>query len=342
MNPKANKINTAIIAAGRIGVMHAENLIRHIPEARLKAVFDKYKRSDWLKNMPVEVHDILVTDDLDTILKDSSIEAVIIASSTTSHVPLIEQILPYKKNIFCEKPISLRSSIIKGLMEKVVASGVVFQVGYNRRFDPDFIALKERLASNEIGKMHLMKVINRDPLRPPLDFIPKSGGLVFDFNVHDFDMIHFLSEEKVEEVVALGGNLIDPKIGELGDIDTILINLKLGNGTLVNVDCSRETNYGYDQQIEVLGEKGSLGVTNIREHSLVSSSESGVNFAKPKFDFVSRYEKAFLNQMKSFYEAISMKKAPLITIEDARNALCVAEAVAQSLKTKQVAKVIYD
>ena len=339
---KANRINTAVIAAGRIGKMHAENLVRYVPQANLKFVFDKYKRSDWLMEAGIDEKEVKVTDNLDLILEDPSIEAIIIASSTTSHVALIEKILPYKKNIFCEKPIALESSVIKELMKKVSESKIVFQVGYNRRFDPDYINLKRSLTDGKIGKMYLMKIINRDPLRPPIEFIPKSGGLVFDFNVHDFDMIHFLSGERVKEVAAFGASLIDPRIEELGDIDTVLINLRLTNGALVNIDCSRETNYGYDQQIEVLGEKGSLKVVNFKENNLVLSGKDGIVSANPKANFVFRYREAFLNQVGSFFEAISQGKSSPITIEDAKNAVCVAEATSLSLKEKRTIQVKYD
>ncbi len=332
------KINTAIIGAGRIGRMHAENIIRNIPEANLQVVFDKYKKKDWLKKLGAS-QEVEVTDGLKKILNDSSIEAVVIASSTTSHVPLIEAMIPYQKNIFCEKPIALQSASIKKLQTKLRKSKAVFQVGYNRRFDPQFVNLKNSL--KEIGKMYIIKIINRDPLRPPLSFIPKSGGLFFDFNTHDFDMVHYLSQQQVKEVTVMADNLIDAKIAELGDVDTALITLRLTNGALVNIDCSRETHYGYDQQIEVLGSKGSIKADNVRENTLMLSKKDAVKIANPSFNFVSRYKEAFLNQMQSFYSSIANKIPASVGLEDAKNAIAVAEAVSRSFKQKKTVEVKY-
>ncbi len=347
-------INVAIIGAGRIGRMHAEVILKEIPQAQLKVVFDKYKKKDWLKkitNQKVEV-----TDDLKKIIDDDEIEAVIIASSTTSHVPLIKELLRTNpvKHIFCEKPVALSSKDFSQLLSAFKGKDFVFQVGYNRRHDPQFLELKKGFRQKKVGKPYLLKIINRDPVRPPVSFIPKSGGMIFDFNTHDFDMVNFLLGEKIKEVTAFSANLVDPKIGELGDIDTVLISLRMESGALVNIDCSREASYGYDQQIEILGSKGSIKATNLRENSLMLSTKAGVSIAKPKFDFVARYQEAFINQSKSFFDSIKRSKNSktvanqkitqentIREIENAKNAISVAEAVTASLKTKKVVAVKY-
>ncbi|BBM88638.1 inositol 2-dehydrogenase [Spirochaetota bacterium] len=343
----SKRVTFAVLGAGRIGRMHA-NILLTMPHVRLKTILDKYKKTDWLAGNGANVE---VTDDLDSILNDNEINAIVIATSSSSHVALIEKILPSGKDIFCEKPVSFSITELNRIKKKVQKAGIKFQIGFNRRHDPNIIELKRLITANQAGKLYMIKIKNRDPKRPPIDFIPKSGGMLFDFNVHDFDMIHFLSQTDIEKVYTVGANLIDPEIGKLGDIDTAIITLQLKNKALATIDCSRETGYGYDQEIEVFGSNGSLKVQNLREHTLLTSHSNHVSIAHPKANFIERYRTAYIIQLERFIDWVSGGTTTSaatshshheIGLHEGLRAVCVAEAASKSLKSGQPEQVLYD
>lgn len=335
-------LNIGLLAAGRIGIMHAENILK-IPGVRLKTIYDKYARGKNLRMYDPNIH---ITKNEAELWEDPDIHAVVIAASSSAHVVLIEKAVRYKKHIFCEKPVSFDSQKLYALSKKVDKAKLLFQVAFNRRFDPDFQAVAQAVREGKVGKLFLIKIVNRDPLRPPYQFIPKSGGLFFDFNSHDFDMIHYVSGEKVKEVHAFGGCLVDPKIAKLGDIDTTLINLKLESGAMASVDCCRETRYGYDQRLEAFGSKASVEAGNVRENHLTVSRNAGISIAKPRANFMVRFAEAYNYQMEDFFTKLRAylngKKVKLtVTGFDAARAVAVAEATQKSFNTNRPQKVIY-
>ena len=211
------QINLGVIGCGRIGKMHVDNIINGFSTVKIKTIVDNHLDPQWAYERNINN----VCDNIDAILQDDSIDAVFIAASSSAHVDLIKQAAMAGKDIFCEKPIAFELDKIQSAIDAVNAAGVKFQVGFNRRFDPDFAKINEAIQAGTIGIIHTVKITNHDPKRPDLSFIPKSGGLVFDFNIHDFDTIRYITGEEVEEVYATGAVLIDQKIKELGDIDTI-------------------------------------------------------------------------------------------------------------------------
>ncbi|MCK5332201.1 MAG: inositol 2-dehydrogenase, partial [Candidatus Marinimicrobia bacterium] len=197
---------------------------------------------------------------------------------------------------------------------------------------PDFLKVRQTVESGGIGDPHIINMTNRDPKRPDLKFIPGSGGLFMDFCVHDFDMVRYLTGSNVEEIYACGANLVDPKIGELGDIDTALLTLKLSNGTVAIIEVCRETNYGYDQQVEVLGSKGSIRAQNRRPTAVVVSRKDGVFMDQPFYSFVERYKEAYIAELNGFINCLETGEKPVVDGHDALKAVQVAVAAQQSLK----------
>ncbi len=297
-------LKVALIGFGRMGQMHYE-LMSNMACYEIKYIVDDAPVSKTLHCQAERVS----STELDKILADTDIDAVIIAASTAVHVALIEKAIQFKKAVFCEKPVSLSLDVLNALKAKIDDHQVKFQVGLNRRFDPDFLNLKQQLANQVIGRPYIIKITNRDPQRPDLSFVKDSGGLFYDFNVHDFDMVHFLTGKSVVETQVMGDALIDPQLKAFNDIDTAIISKKLNDGTLVVIDSSRETSYGYDQRIEVHGEKGMLQVDNLLENTVQSITSQGTAHATVHWSFVERYQKAYENELLHFHDYVLADEA---------------------------------
>jgi len=326
------KITIAVIGTGRIGKMHTENIIQFFPDVTVKAVVNPIPQKEWASKLAIPI----VTTDCDVVFDDPQIKAVIIATSSNAHVDLIKRAAAAGKHIFCEKPVAFEPEKIKASCDATNKANVVLQVGYNRRFDPDFLSLKNAVQAGEIGRPHIIRITNRDPKRPDLNFIPRSGGLFLDFSVHDFDMARFLTGSEIDSVYATGAALVDPEIANLGDIDTAVITLKLKNGTLCVIDCSRETHYGYDQRVEVFGSKGSLQVENLRPTTTHLTNAQGKLAPPPLYSFVERYKEAYINQFKEFFQCIDEQRQSCVTGYDAMQAVSVALAAKRSFEEKRM------
>ncbi|MCP3966073.1 MAG: inositol 2-dehydrogenase [Lentisphaerae bacterium] len=324
-----------VIGCGRIGKMHTDNIIKYFPNVKIKGICDAAIDPEWAteRNIPI-------VSDINELLADKEIEAVLIAAPSAFHVDLIKQAAAAGKHIFCEKPLAFELNRIQEAIDAVEAAGVKFQVGFNRRFDADCKCVHDKVAAGQIGEPHIVKITNRDPLRPNPKFIPNSGGMFMDMTVHDFDMARYVSGQDVVEVYATGACLVDPQIAELGDIDTTLITLKLANGALCMVDSTRETNYGYDQRLEVFGEKGQIKAQNLGETSVVSNIPGvGQVTDNPKWSFVERYFDAYANQMKAFIAYLSddNAKSPADGY-DTKNAVAIAIAAKKSFEENRPVK----
>ena len=329
------KVIAGLIGAGRIGKMHAENIISRFPDVYLKTVVDIELDDVWVEKLGVEVR----ASDMHAILSDPEIEAVVIATPSSTHVDIICAVAQAGKHIFCEKPIAFNPDNILKAIAAVDKAGVLFQVGFNRRFDPDFNRVYKIVKGGEIGTPHIFKITNRDPFIPDLDFIPDSGGLFMDFCIHDFDTLRFLSGSEVKELYVAGAVLVDPEIEKLGDIDTALITLKMADGSLGIIDVCRETNYGYDQQIEVFGTKGSIRACNTTPTSTVLSTSEGVFTDKPYYSFVERYQEAYIAELRAFFSCVRTKKQPSVGGEDALAAVKIAISAQQSLSRNKPMRV---
>jgi myo-inositol 2-dehydrogenase/D-chiro-inositol 1-dehydrogenase len=323
-----------VIGAGRIGRMHAENLVHHIPEAEVRAVASPHLDEVWAEGLGIPVR----SNNNSTVFGDPGIDAVVITAPSGLHSELIQEAAAAGKHIFCEKPVGFQEGPIEAAIGAAKAGGVQLQVGFNRRFDPDVCALADAVRNGEVGELHGLRVINRDPSAPPIDFVLRSGGMFFDFAIHDFDTIRFLSNSEIEEVFAAGAVLVDPEIGKAGDIDTAIITLRLVNGALCVIDNSRQARYGYDQRFEAFGSKGNLVVDNTRPTIKESFLETGVYTDLPPKTFVERYRDAFIAELDAFVDCVRNKRPVSVSAEDALAAVKAAKAARRSMDENRPVK----
>ncbi|WMJ90597.1 inositol 2-dehydrogenase [Anaerocolumna sp. MB42-C2] len=323
-------LNIGIIGAGRIGKVHAESITYHVKEAQVAAIADPYMNEatkEWAQSLGIPN----VYTDYKDILMDSSIDAVLICSSTDTHADIAIEAIKANKHVFCEKPISQDLSKIKAVMDVLAGSKVKFQVGFNRRFDHNFEAVRNAVTDGTIGDVHIVKVTSRDPDAPPIEYVKVSGGMFLDMTIHDFDMVRYLTASDVIEVYANGTSLVNRAIKDAGDIDTAIITMKLANGALAVIDNSRKADYGYDQRAEVFGSKGQVAVTNDSGSTAVISTASGVTGEKPLYFFLERYMASFSKEVSLFVQAIINDTEVPVNINDGLQPVLIAKAAKKSL-----------
>lgn len=330
-------LKVGIIGAGRIGRVHSESISKYVKGAEIKAISD-IKVTDELKSWATSMGIANVYDDYRQILQDPEIDAVLVCSSTNTHAPISIEAAQAGKHIFCEKPIDADVGKIHEVLNAVEKAGVKFQVGFNRRFDHNFKAIKDRVANGDIGEPHIIRVTSRDPDAPPIEYIKVSGGMFFDMTIHDFDMIRYLSGSEVTEVFAVGTVLVNPEIGQAGDIDTAVITLKLANGAIGVIDNSRKAVYGYDQRAEVFGSKGAIQISNDTGSTAIFSGENGVVAEKPKYFFLERYMQSFADEMSCFIDSVVNDKPTLVNGNDGLQPVLIALAAKKSLAENRPVK----
>ena len=324
------KITVGVIGAGRIGKLHVDNL-KLIPEVTVKAVSDVVV--DHLQEWAVEKNIPVLTTDYKTLLEDKDIDAVFICSPTTTHAQLIKEAARAKKHIFCEKPVSFSVEETIEALQIVQEEGVKLQVGFNRRFDPNFKKVRDVVQNGEVGQPHILKITSRDPEPPSIDYVKTSGGLFMDMMIHDFDMARYVMNSEVVEVSAHGTTLINPAIGEAGDVDTAIVTLKFANGALGVIDNSRQAVYGYDQRVEVFGAKGTASADNCRPTTVEVSTANGVVKDKPLHFFLERYTQAYIEEITQFAKALQEDKAVVCSGNDGLQAERIAKAAKESFLT---------
>jgi myo-inositol 2-dehydrogenase/D-chiro-inositol 1-dehydrogenase len=327
------KITTGILGVGRIGKLHAANLV-NMRGVRLKTVADPYVD-------PAEWTSLGIESSLDpqVVIQDAEIEAVLICSPTPTHAELIEAAARAGKHVFCEKPIALDPQRVRPTLAIASDAGVKLQIGFNRRFDPTFSRLRGSVVDGEIGDLHLLKIVARDPEPPPVEYVASSGGIFLDMTIHDFDMVRFLSGSEVEEVQAFGAVLIDPAIGGAGDVDTAVVVLKLANGALAVIENSRRAVFGYDQRIEVFGSKGGIEALNEAPCQIRLRTEDGVRADNPHYFFLERYQESFLAELKAFFSSIREDRDPPVGGLDGLIPLLIGEAATSSLRENRPVRV---
>jgi len=321
-----SKINLAIIGFGRIGKIHAANIISS-KIANLKIIIDP------LLSIENEIDNtgIKQSKNIEVLFDAKNIDGVVICSPSNHHVDQIKKISKKTKNIFCEKPLGLSINEILEVKSFVDNNKLNLHVGFNRRFDPDFFSLKSMISNGEIGNIHTIKIVSRDPSPPPISYIKKSGGIFLDMTIHDFDMIKYLSGTEISEIYAKGGCFIDPKIKKANDIDTAITNMRLKNGVIAMIHNSRKAVYGYDQRIEVLGSKGNLTVGNNLLNRVKKGTKTGFISANPKNFFIDRYEMSYKNEMLGFIRSINGDSVEYANVEDGLHALKCGLAAKNSL-----------
>lgn len=330
-------LQVGIIGAGRIGKVHAESITLHVKNAVVSAIADPFM-NEATKNWAHGLGIAAVYDDYHKILEDKEIAAVLICSSTDTHADIAIEAIKAGKHVFCEKPISQDLAKIKAVMDALKDSSVKFQVGFNRRFDHNFEAVRAAVEAGKVGDVHLVKVTSRDPDAPPIEYVKVSGGMFLDMTIHDFDMVRYLTGSDVTEIYANGGVLVNPEIGEAGDIDTAIITMKLANGALAVIDNSRKAAYGYDQRAEVFGSKGQVAVTNDMPSTAVLSTESGVAGEKPLYFFLERYMASFSKEISLFVKAVSEDTPVPVDINDGLQPVLIAKAAKKSLDENRPVK----
>ena len=326
-----------LIGAGRIGKLHGELLTYNIPEAEIKTVAEIYADTveNWAKNLRISN----LTTDYTDILTDPEIEAVLICSSTDTHAQFITEAAKAGKHIFCEKPIDFNVEKIRQALNAVKAAGVKLQIGFNRRFDHNFRKVREIVETGKIGDVHIVKITSRDPAPPPIEYVKVSGGIFLDMTIHDFDMARYLSISEVEEVYAQGAVLIEPAIGEAGDVDTAIVTLKFKNGAMGVIDNSRQAVYGYDQRVEVFGSKGCVVVKNDFPNSAELSTAESVISDKPLYFFLERYQMSYVEELKAFVESVARNKEPSVTGNDGLQPVLIGTAALKSLREGRPVKI---
>ena len=308
-------VTVGIIGAGRIGKVHTESICNYVRNAKIKTVADPFMNADteaWLRSMGVEN----TTTDHHDILNDPEIDAVLICSSTNTHSIISLEAIAAGKHVFCEKPIDHDLSKIMQVVEALKTSKVKYQVGFNRRFDHNFAAVKQVVTDGKVGDVHIVKITSRDPAPPSAEYAAVSGGMFLDMTIHDFDMVRFLAGCDAEEIYVQSAVLVDPAIGEAGDVDTAVITLKMENGAIAVIDNSRRAAYGYDQRAEVFGSKGMAATSNDTQSSMVLSNEDGVTGEKPLYFFLERYMQSFATEIKGFINAIENDTDTMVGVED--------------------------
>jgi len=298
-------INVGIIGAGRIGQVHARSILTGVPDAAILAIADPYMSdaaTTWAKSVGIEG----IYKDYKKILEDPRIDAVLICSSTDTHAQLSLEAIAAGKHIFCEKPIDQKLDRIGEVKAALAASPkkLKYQVGFNRRFDHNYRALKEAVDAGKIGDVQFIRISSRDPEAPPAGYVASSGGIFLDMMIHDLDMLCYLSGSEVVEVYADGAVLIDPAIGEAGDVDTATVSARMSNGALALIDNSRKAVYGYDQRAEVFGSLGSIQNGNDAASTVVLSTVEGVVSEKPLWFFLQRYMGAYQAEVRAFIDSI--------------------------------------
>lgn len=327
-------IKLAVLGAGRIGQVHAQ-AISSVEGAELVAIAEPFAKA--AEAMQKKYGCAIQT--IDEIAANSEVDAVIICTPTDTHSDLIEQFCKVGKAVFCEKPVDLDVARAKACLDVVDKTNGKLMVGFNRRFDPDFMALKKAVDEGAIGDVEMITITSRDPEAPPADYIKRSGGIFRDMTIHDFDIARWLLGEEVETVFASASVLVDPEIGKLGDYDSVNVILKTASGRQATITNSRRAVYGYDQRIEVHGSKGAVIANNTAQNNVTIATANGYTDAPLLDFFMSRYTIAYANEITLFVDAIKNNKAMPVSGVDGLLALVLAEAASQSVKSGSAIKV---
>jgi myo-inositol 2-dehydrogenase/D-chiro-inositol 1-dehydrogenase len=323
------QVNIAVIGTGRIGSMHTRNLVRNIPEANLVAVCDI--RLEVAQAVADELGVERVVKDYHELLEDKNIEAFLIATNTDTHDFIVKDVANADKHIFCEKPLSLDLASIDAVMEKIKATGVKLQIGFNRRFDKNLKRVRKVVNSGQLGRPCIMHIVNRDPEPPTLEYAKTSGGMFLDMSIHDFDMARFQIGE-VEEVYAIGNVLLAPYLKDLGDVDVDIITLRFVNGVIGSIDNSRQCVFGYDQRLEVFCTNGAANAGNEFEHTVIMGDKNGFHSAKLPHFFIQRYADCYVDEVRQFLQCVRDDKPVTPTGEDSRAAVLLGLATWESLR----------
>jgi myo-inositol 2-dehydrogenase/D-chiro-inositol 1-dehydrogenase len=321
-------LQIGVIGVGRIGRLHAELLARRIPGAALGPVNDAFDATS--RNVAGELG-VAAAGSVQEILA-GDIEAVAICSSADSHAELMIAAARAGKAIFCEKPVSLDLGELDGALAAVEESGVPFQIGFNRRFDPAHASVQAAVAAGTVGEPHLVRISSRDPAPPPIEYVRTSGGIFLDMTIHDFDMARFVTGSEVTEVFARGAVRVDQAFAQAGDVDTAVVTLTHENGCLTTIDNSRRAAYGFDQRVEVFGSDGVAASENPLAHTGVVRTTTGTSQPPLPYFFLERYLPSYEYAWQAFVSAVRSGTPTSPSAADARAPLVIGLAASRSLR----------
>ena len=321
-------LKVGIIGAGRIGKVHLESISYHVKNATVVAMADPFMNDEtesFIKEFGVEK----IYKDYKEIINDPEIDAVLVCSSTDTHAPISIEAIEAGKHVFCEKPLANTTDKIKEIADALKAHPEVkFQVGFNRRFDHNFAAIRKAYDEGKIGDAQILKITSRDPQAPPVGYC--AASIFLDMTIHDFDMACFLTNSDVEELYVYADALINPGIREYGDFDTAIISMKMANGALAVIDNSRQAMYGYDQRAELFGSKGMVATSNDTLSSAVISTADGVTGEKPLYFFLERYMESFSQEVREFCDAVENNTETPVGIHAGMQSVKIALAAEKS------------
>ena len=334
-----NIINIALFGLGRIGQMHANNLINH-KDFNLKYIFDKDQK--LTKKLSKKYNSIDIQNPK-IAFKDKNIKCIFIASSTNTHLKFIEEAVVNKKVVFCEKPLDLDLNKINKCKKRISKYKPMIQLGFNRRYDPAHNSLNHNLLKGRIGILEKIIITSRDPEPPPINYLKTSGGIFKDMMIHDFDLARFYAgNDEFESIFATGQRFSDRKLKKINDLDLATVIMKTKKGVQCIITNSRHCSFGYDQRIELFGSKGMIISDNQRDlETVLYSKNSTDNKTQLKNFFIERYSKAYKIQLDDLVKICKKNSKPLANFEDGRKSLILAESAKRSLKTKKFEKVIF-
>lgn len=332
------KLKLGVIGTGRIGKVHIATLVQNVPQAEVIAVADinLKEAAEVCRGYGISA----VYSNYQDVINHPDVEALVICSPTDTHAKYIIEAAGAGKDIFCEKPVDLSLEVIQGALDAVEKAGVKLMVGFNRRFDPNFIKLKQMVTEGKIGDPHILKITSRDPAPPPAEYSAVSGGMFLDMTIHDFDMARYMVGSEVTEVYTKAAVLVDPEIGKAGDVDTAVITLTFENGAIGVIDNSRKAVYGYDQRVEVFGSNGMVCADNNYPENHRYFANDGVHGSLPLNFFMDRYLEAYANEMKIFCDAV-INNLPLpVSGDDGLKSVAIAIAAKKSWLEQKPVKML--
>ncbi len=325
----SEQLRFGVIGAGRIGRLHIEHLMRRIPNAIVTTVSDVVREAAESAAEEFSVSRVVI--DARELINSSEVDAVVICSSTDTHAQFMTEAARAGKHIFCEKPIALEIDAIDEALGEVERAGVKLQIGFNRRFDANYRRVWEHIDAGDLGDVHMIHIVSRDPAPPPVDYVRVSGGIFLDMAIHDFDMARYLVGDEPETIYAVGGVRISSEIGEAGDVDTALCTLTFRNGVFVTIDNSRQAVFGYDQRVEAFGSAGMVRIDNNAQNNAVLSTGKAVQRDLPLNFFMDRYIDSYIAELEAFIDAVRRNEPTTVDGNDGRVPILMGYAAKKSL-----------
>ena len=327
------QIKIGIIGIGRMGQIHLDNLMQKFSEVEVVAISDiNVEARQWAAKYNISKF----YSDYQDLISNQQVNTVVICSPTNQHAENIIAAAQAGKNIFCEKPMDLSMQTAMRVLQIVEKTGVKFMLGFNRRFDPNFMKIKSLIDEGKVGEPQIVKITSRDPAPPPIDYIKSSGGMFLDMTIHDFDMARFMVNSEVKSIFAVGRNLIDPEIGIAGDIDTAVVTITFESGAIATIDNSRQAVYGYDQRVEVFGSEGMAGTENNKSDNHYYYNKNGQSESLPLHFFMDRYILSYFNEIKAFIDCIVHDEVPKVGGQDGLISLAMGWAANTSMRENRV------